>query len=464
MLHNISRRYFFFGTVLAGAVPASGFGTVASLKRLGFKSPNEKLNIAAIGAGGKGSSDINACAATENIVAMADPDEKRAERTFAKYPQVPKYKDFRQMFDKEEKNIDAVIVATPDHNHAIVTMRALRAGKHVYCAKPMTHTIYEARTVVAAAREAKAATQMSVQSCASDAALSTAEILSCGAIGPVHEVHVWTDHPIYPAAGTRPTDAPAVPYGLDWELWIGTAPYRPYHPAYHPWIWRSWWDFGSGTVGDMACHAMHVFYRALDLTTPTRVCASRTTMHGGYFVMHPDGKETLPPRIQTPETESYSCMISWEFPARGSHPPLVMYWYDGGLRPHRPIELDSAIRLPNSGLLFVGEKGKLMADYSGGRNRLLPEARFRDFQPPPKTLARSIGHYKEWVAACKGGKPANCNFEFGGRMTEIAQLGTIAARAARLLEWDPERMLIVNDPEANSWVNPPYRAGWSLTS
>ncbi|MFN0106742.1 MAG: Gfo/Idh/MocA family protein, partial [Bryobacteraceae bacterium] len=350
----------------------------------------------------------------------------------------------------------------PDHNHAIVTMRALRARKHVYCAKPLTHTIFEARQIAAAAREAKVATQMSVQSCANEDALSTAEILVSGAIGPVKEVHVWTDHPIYPAGQVRPLDAPAVPYNLDWDLWIGPAPYRAYHPAYHPWIWRCWWDFGSGTVGDMACHAMHVFYNALQLGAPSRVYASRTTMRGGYFKMYPDGKETLPPKIDTPETESYSSLISWEFPSRGNQPPLAMHWYDGGMRPHRPIELDPKIPMPSAGLLFIGEKGKMLTGYSGGKVRLLPEKKFRDFQAPPKTLPRSIGHYKEFVEACKGGKPANCNFEYGSRMTEVAQLGALAARAARVLEWDSRAMAITNDTEANGWVNPQYRKGWTL--
>lgn len=451
-----TRRVIAAGGIAALIVPRHVLGGP------GYQAPSDTLRIAGVGVGGMGRRYIQGCS-TERIVALCDVDHNFAAPVFRKYPDARVYRDFRQMFDKEDKNIDAVIVATPDHNHAIITMRALRLRKHVYCAKPMTHTIYEVRHVMAAAREAKVATQMSVQSCASDAALSTAEVLSSGVIGPVREVHVWTDHPIYPAAGVRPPDTPPVPEGLDWDLWIGTAPYRPYHPVYHPWIWRSWWDFGSGTVGDMACHAMHVFYEALQLTTPSRVCACRTTMHGGYFQMHPDGSETLPPRIQTPETESYSCTISWEFPPRGNHPPLNMYWYDGGMRPHRPTELDSRVPMPTSGLLFVGEKGKLMSDYSGGKNRLLPEAKFRDFQPPPKTLVRSIGHYKEWVQACKGGKPANCNFDFGGRMTEIAQLGTIAARAARLLEWDAERMTITNDSEASSWVNRQYRNGWSLT-
>jgi predicted dehydrogenase len=427
----------------------------------GYQAPSDTLRIAGVGVGGMGRRYLQGCA-SERIEVLCDVDHSFAAPVFRKYPGARVYSDFRQMFDKEEKNIDAVIVATPDHNHAIITNRALRMRKHVYCAKPLTHTIFEVRRIAAQAREARVATQMSVQSCASDEALNTSEILLSGAIGPVREVHVWTDHPLYPAGLKRPTATPAVPHALDWDLWIGAAPFRPYNPAYHPWIWRSWWDFGSGTVGDMACHAMHVFYKALQLTAPSRVYASRTTMRGGSLKMHPDGTEELPFVINTPETESYSSVISWEFPARQHQPTLLMHWYDGGIRPHRPLELDSRTPMPTSGLLFVGEKGKLMTGYSGGKARLLPEAKFRDFQPPPKTLTRSIGHYKEWVQACKGAKPANCNFDFGSRMTEIAQLGTIAARAAKLLEWDSERMAITNDAEANSWINPPYRAGWSL--
>lgn len=228
---------------------------------------------------------------------------------------------------------------------------------------------------------------MSVQSCASDAALSTAEVLLSGAIGPVREVHVWTPHPIYPAAQIRPVDAPSVPYGLDWELWIGPAKFRPYNPAYHPWIWRSWWDFGSGTVGDMCCHALHVFYKALELGSPVAVQASRSTMFGGYFHMGADGKETLPPKIETPETESYSNVITWDFPERGKHPALQMIWYDGGIKPHRPMELAPGTPMPSEGLLFIGENGKLLSGYYGGNNRLLPEKRFRDFRIPEKTLA-----------------------------------------------------------------------------
>ena len=426
-----------------------------------YQAPSDTLRIAGVGVGGMGRRYIQGCAG-ERMVALCDVDYSFAAPVFGKYPEARVYRDFREMFDKEEKNIDAVIVATPDHSHAMITMRALHARKHVYCAKPLTHNLFEAHQVAAAAREAKVATQMSVQSCASDDALSTAELLLAGVIGPVHEVHVWCDHPLYAAGLTRPTDTPPAPHNLDWDLWIGSAPYRPYHPAYHPWIWRSWWDFGSGTVGDMVCHAMHVFFDALQMGPPERVYASRTTMHGGYFKMHADGKEDLPPLIETPETESYSSIVSWEFPSRPSQPPLTMHWYDGGMRPHRPRELDSKTAMPREGLLFIGEKGKMLTGYYGGKVRLLPEKSFRDFQPPPKTLARTIGHYKEWIEACKEGKPANCNFEFASRMTEVAQLGTLAARAGRLLEWDHDRMVISNDAEANRWVNPPYRKGWSL--
>ena len=448
-------RRAILGSVAAMIVPRHVLGGQ------GHQAPSDTLRIAGVGVGGMGRRYLQGCA-SERIVALCDVDQSFAAPVFRKYAGARVYSDFRKMFDQESKNIDAVIVATPDHNHAVVTMRALREGKHVYCAKPLTHTIHESRMVTGMAREAKVATQMSVQSCASEKACATAEVLMAGVIGPVREVHVWTDHPLYPAGLQRPADTPAEPYGLDWDLWIGPAPYRPYHPAYHPWIWRSWWDFGSGTVGDMACHALHVFFNALKLGAPSRVYASRTTMRGGYFKMHADGKEDLPPLIDTPETESYSSMISWEFPARQGLPALALHWYDGGLRPHRPLEMDSLMPMPASGLLFVGDKGKMLSEYSGGQIRLLPAERFRDFQPPPKTLARSAGHYKEWVDACKDGKPANCNFEFAGKMNEVAQLGTLAARAARMLEWDAANMTISNDREANSWVNPPYRKRWTL--
>jgi len=428
----------------------------------GFQAPSDTLRIAGAGIGGMGRRYLEGCA-TERIEVLCDVDHTFAAPVFRKYASARRYRDFREMFDKEEKNIDAVIVGTPDHTHALIVSRALRARKHVYCAKPLTHSVMEARRVAAAARQAGVATQMSVQSCASPEARSTAEILMSGVIGPVREVHVWTDHPIYPAAQLRPKDTPPAPDGLSWDLWIGPAPYRPYSPQYHPWIWRCWWDFGSGTVADMLCHSMHVFYDALALGRPSMIDACRTTMHGGFLVMHPDGKETLPPRITTPETESYSSVVTWEFPERGAHPPLRMHWYDGGMRPHRPVELARDAKMPTSGILFIGDKGKLMSGYSGGKNRLLPERRFRDFRPPEPVLSRSTGHYQEWVAACKGGKAAHCPFDFGASMTEIALLGTLGARFARLLEYDPTAPRITNDPEAHALLDPPYRSGWTAS-
>ncbi len=427
----------------------------------GYQAPSDTLRIAGVGVGGMGRRYVAGCA-TERIEVLCDVDHDFAAPVFRKYEGARIYRDYRRMFDKEAKNIDAVIIGTPDHSHAPVTMRALRLGKHVYCAKPLTHTVAEARAVGATAKNAKVATQMSVQSCRSEEACSTTEILLSGMLGPIREVHVWTNHPIYPAAQVRPADTPAVPHGLDWDLWLGPAPYRPYHPAYHPWIWRSWWDFGSGTIGDMLNHAMHIFFEPLQLNAPVMVHASRSTMHGGYFVMHPDGKETLPPRIKTPETESYSSMITWDYPSRGDLPPMRLHWYDGGMRPPRPIELDHRKPMPIAGILFVGDKGKLMSSYSGGRNLLLPEDKFAGFAAP-RTLPRVKDHYREWVAACKNGSQSSCHFGFGSQMTEIALLGALAVRTEKLLLWDREAMKVTNETEVNALLDPPYRQGWTLS-
>ncbi len=426
----------------------------------GYQAPSDTLNIAGVGVAGMGRRYLKNCE-TENIVALCDVDHGFAAKVFKRYPKAKVYTDFRELLDKE-KSIDAVVVATPDHNHAMIQMAALRLRKHIYSAKPLTHNLHELRTVANAARDAKVATQMSVQSCASDEAQSTAEILMAGVIGPVSEVHIWCDHPLYPAGQKRPQATPSVPAGMDWDRWIGPAPYRSFHPLYHPWLWRSWWDFGTGTIGDMTCHGLHVFYEALELGAPASVHGSRTKMHGGLFQMAADGRETLPPLIETPECESYSTMVTWDFPARGKHPPVRVHWYDGGLRPHRPLELDPRTPLPATALLFVGANGKLLSDYSGGKNQLLPEKAFRDFVPPPKTLPRSSGHYREWIQAAKGGTPANCNFELGSQLTEVALLGTLAARTARYLEWDSRNLKVTNDPVANELVNPPYRNGWVL--
>jgi len=436
------------------AVPARVLGGA------GRKAPSDTLRIAAVGVGGMGRRYIQGCA-SERIVALCDVDHDLAAKVFRKYPQAAAFRDWRRMMDRE-KEFDAVIVATPDHHHAAVTLAALNLGKAVYCAKPLTHTLHELRLVREAARKAGAATQTSVQSASGDPACTTAEYLMSGVLGDITEVHVWCDHPLYPAGQVRPSQTPQTPASMDWDLWLGPAPYRPYSRAYHPWIWRSWWDFGTGTVGDMLSHALHVFYRPLRLGSPMAVHGYRSKMHGGLFEMDGQGNETLPPIIQTPESESHACALAFDFPARAEMPPLRMHWYDGGLRPFRPAELPREMPLPPAGVLYCGEKAKLITAYSGGRNLLLPERKFKGFAAPAKTLERTAGHYEEWVRAARGQGKTNCDFEFGAQLAEVALLGTLAARSARYLEWDSARGVVVNDLEANSWVNPPRRKGWEL--
>jgi predicted dehydrogenase len=426
----------------------------------GQPAPSDTLRIAAVGIGGMGQHYLAGCKA-ERIVALCDLDHNLAAKVFDTYPKAARYHDFRKMLDKEADNFDALIIGTPDHTHAVILMAALQLGKHVYCAKPVTHTIGEARRVRQAVLKAKnLVTLTSVQSAASEGACRTTELLRAGAIGPVRELHIWCDHPVYPCAVARPAEAQTPPPGMDWDLWIGPAPYRPYHSAYHPWKWRPWWDFGGGTVGDMGCHTFHVYFNELQLRAPVAVY--------GYGSTRREGFSTL---IETPECQSQANNVTWEFPARGGLPPLQLHWYDGGMRPHRPVELDHGLGMPASGLLFVGEKGKLMAGYSGGSflsrrgfsgGLLLPEATFRDFQEPPKTLRRVANHYGEWTQACKTGARTACPLEFGCELTELALLGALALRTGRLLEWDAQAARVTNAPEANDLIAPPYRAGWWL--
>ena len=418
----------------------------------GYKAPSDKLNIAGVGVGGMGANYVRSCE-SENIVAFADVDHDFAAKTFARYPKAKTYRDFRIMLEKE-KGIDAVIIGTPDHSHAMVAMTAIELGKAVYCAKPMTRTIHEAREVTRKAREKQVATQMSVQSCASEAACSTAEWVQAGAVGTVREVHVWTNRPIWPQGLARPKETLAVPSTLDWDLWLGPAPARPYHPFYHPFRWRGWCDFGTGALGDMACHTFHVIFRALNLKYPTAVQASST------FVVEPiienkDGRVSAKHRqVKFPETFPNSSIITWDFPA------VRMHWYEGGLKPPAPADW-GARPLPEAGILFVGDNGVLFSGFSGGP-RLLPESKNKAYTPPAKTIPRSIGHYEEWIQAAKGGKPANCNFDFASLLAETALLGVVATRTGKYLAWDAESARFTNDADANQYVNPPYRTGWSL--
>lgn len=461
---RLSRRRFMARGMTA--LSASGLAPLMVPRHVlggeGFQAPSDTLTIAAVGIGGMGKHYLAGCQG-ERIVALCDVDHKLAGRVFARYPQASRHYDFRNMFDKDAKNFDALIIGTPDHTHTVILMAAIGLGKHIYCAKPITHSIGEARKVRKALREAPAlVTKSSVQSSGTEGARSTTELLNAGAIGPVRELHIWCDHPVYPCSLLRPKEAEIPPDGMNWDLWIGPAPLRPYHSAYHPWRWRPWWDFGTGTVGDMCCHTFHVYFRELRLGVPRAVY--------GYGSVRREGYSTA---VLTPECQSHANMVTWEYPARDGLPPLELHWYDGGLRPHRPMEFDHAIPMPRNGLLFVGEKGKLLAGYSGGnpfRGRglrgglLLPEEEFRDFREPPQTLRRVPDHYGEWTQACKTGVRTVCPIEFGCEMTEVGLLGALALRrgGGQLLEWDSKAMRVTNDEEANRYIDPPYRAGWSL--
>jgi predicted dehydrogenase len=444
---KISRRDFIGAAATAAAftiVPRHVLGGPRNIP------PSEKLNIAGIGVGGQGAGDIGNVS-SENIVALCDVDWRHAGGTFNRYPDARKYRDFRKMLDKEDKNIDAVVVATPDHIHAPASMAAMKRGKHVYCEKPLTHSVYEARKLAEAAREYKVATQMGNQGQAQVQPRLLCEYIWDGAIGPVREVHVWTDRPLnglnsvyWPQGVERPKETPPVPDTLDWDLWLGPAPERPYHPAYVPFKWRGWWDFGTGALGDIGCHALSPVFKALKLGHPTSVEAVSTLVNN--------------------ETYPVASAVHYQFPARGDMPPVKLTWYDGGMRPPRPDELENDRRMGTNGALFIGDKGKML----GGR--LIPEARMQEYKKPPEVLPRSPGHHKEWIEACKGGEPAGSNFpDHAGPLAEAVLLGNVALRPemkekmnrTKLL-WDGPNLKITNVPEANKFLHREYRQGWSL--
>ncbi len=439
---RISRRSF-----VAGAASAiAGFTIVPRyvLGGAGFKSPSEKLNIAAVGIGGQGKENVKACEG-ENIVALCDVDWNFAGRVFSNYPNAAKYKDFHRMLEKQ-KDIDAVIVATPDHTHATIAMMAVRMGKHVYVQKPLTWSIDEARKLTEAAREHKVATQMGNQGHSSEEIRVLCEMIWAGAIGDIREVHAWTDRPQWLQGIARPTDTPPVPEGLDWNLWLGPAPTRPYHPYYHPFAWRGWMDFGTGALGDMGCHIIDHAFWALKLGHPTSVeaCASQRVVKDWQIL---ENKDTYPD----------ASIVRYEFPARGTMPPVKLTWYDGGLKPPRPAELEKERNLPANGVIFIGDKGVIMD------GRLIPDSKMTDLPRPPKTIPRITGtHEQNWIDACKGGPPACSNFDYAGPLTEVVLLGNIAVRTEGQLEWDGANMKITNNPQANELLRRNYRDGWTL--
>ncbi|HWR50423.1 MAG TPA: Gfo/Idh/MocA family oxidoreductase [Bryobacteraceae bacterium] len=445
---NISRRHFFFGSLLAGAVPAAGFGSVASLKRLGYKSLNDKLNVAAIGAGGKGYSDLKAVAETENLIALVDPDEKRAARAFGEFPKLPKYKDYRQMFDKELNNIDAVTVSTPDHMHGSIAMWAMARGKHVYCQKPLTRTVWEASELTRGAAKYGVATQMGNQGYSNEGARQCCEMIWNGDIGNVTEVHAWTNRPLkyWPQGPDVVPKEEPVPPTLDWEAWLGGSPYRPFSPAYAPHNWRGFPDFGCGAIGDMACHILGTPNMAMRLTAPVSVECVKQEGKGQY---------TFPK----------SALIRFDFPARGSMPPVTIFWHDG-LEVQPEIKGVPAGELIGdsdvNGSIFIGDKGMITTGCYGERTRLVPATKMQDYTMPPPVLTRSPGHYRDWIRACKGGDQSCSNFGVAGPFVQWMLLGVIAMKFEGKLEWDAAKMRFTNNNAANEFLKPKFRKGWKF--
>lgn len=417
---------------------------------LGHKAPSDKLNVAGVGIGGRGRGVIEVVAKTENIVSLCDVDwSNNVNKVFQLYPSARKHKDFRLMLDTD-KDIDAVIIATPDHTHAVISLEAMRRGKHVYTEKPLTHTVREARVLTEAAKQYKVATQMGNGGQAADGPRRLREMIWDGAIGPVREVHVWTDRPnrglsdtYWPQGVKRPSDTPPVPESLEWDLFIGPAPMRPYHPSYHPFNWRGWWDFGTGALGDIGCHSLDPVFRALKLKYPVSFQGVSTLVN----------EETYP----------LGSMVRYEFAARENMPALTLTWYDGGLRPPLIAELEADMKMGPGGTMFVGDKGKVLDD------KIVPKALRESYKRPDPYIPSSPGHEMEWILACKGGAPAGSNFEWAGPLTETVLLGNIPLRkelreklSGQVLTFDPEKLTIPNLPEANKFLHKEYRKGWSL--
>ena len=438
--HTLSRRRF-----LAAGAAATTAGLESLAHAYPIRSANEKLNIAMVGVGKGGVGGVLNLPrmARENIVAMCDIDEQYAGPNFEKYPKAKRWTDFRRMLDRQ-KDIDAVVVSTPDHSHAVIAITAMRHGKHVYCEKPLARCIGEVRQMREVARETKVATQMGNHGTYEPSFRRAVEIIQSGAIGQVTQVHTWSDRPLsfWKQSVARPNDTPRVPAHLDWDLFLGPAPVRPYHPIYHPFTWRGWWDFGTGVLGDIICHTVNMAYLALDLQYPTRI----STRSEGLMA------ETAP---------KWAEMV-FEFPARGKQPPVTVTWYEAGRKP--PLSLALGEPLPGNGALLIGDKGRLLqTDMYGAYHKLLPANRYVDYTPPAQTLPRArIGHQQEWIDSAKTGSSTMANFEYAGRLTEAFLVGNVALRTGQTLQWDGEAMQATNCPEAQQFVHPEYRKGWSL--
>ena len=424
MKSHLNRRQFIKRSAAIGA----GAYFAGPYLSFGKISPNEKLNLGVVGTHNRAKDDIDGVQG-ENIVAICDVDQNYLDAAQKRFPGAKQYKDFRKML--EQKDIDAVVIGTPDHTHAVATVAALQSGRHVYCEKPLTHTISEARIVAATTRKTGLVTQMGNQIHASNNYRRVVELVRSGAIGPVHEVHCWVDS----RWDTLPVPAgEPVPASLDYDQWLGPVAFRPYSHEYLPFNWRRWWDFGGGCLSDFCCHMTDLAFWSLDIKSPTTVEAEGPT---------PDA----------------SCAPLWlivryEYPARGSQPPVKLVWYSGDRRPE--------YQLPKwgNGVLFVGSKGMLLTDYE--HHVLLPEKDFAGFVPPEPTIPNSIGHHAEWIHAIKHQGKTTCHFEYGAMMTEAGLLGNVAFRTGKKIEWDAANMRAKNCPEADEYIQHHYRQGWAI--
>ncbi len=433
MKNNTNRREFIKRTSLT----ASGLFFAGRIA-MGKDSPNEKINVGFVGVANRAGADLSEVAKLKesvNVAALCDVDEVYLAKVSQEHPSAVTYNDYRKMM--EQKDLDAIVVATPDHTHAVITMAALKSGRHVYCEKPLTHTISEARIITETARKLNRVTQLGTQIHAGSNYRRVVELIQSNAIGPVKEVHVWVAATY--GGMDKPTDIPPVPSTLHYDEWLGPVEYRPYSPEYIPFKWRNWWAFGGGALADFGCHYMDLPHWALDLKYPQIVAP----VDGP--VLHP---ESTPPWL----------IVRYEYPARDAKPPVKLTWYHGGKFP----ALLSAEQHEQwkSGVLFIGEKGQLLADYT--RHVLLPEKNFADFKAPAPTIPDSIGHHKEWVEACKTGAQTTCGFDYGGPLTEAALLGNVAYRVGKRLQWDSWRLRATNAKEADYYIQHHYRTGWSL--
>lgn len=463
---SVTRRKF-MGTAAAAAgmtiVPRHVLGGT------GFQAPSDTVNVAIVGyIHGHGTRNLDAIANSDNIVALVDCDESDAAKTavarsgvWERHPKAAKYVDFRVMLEKQ-KDVDAVVVATPDHNHAVVAMAAMQLGKHVYVQKPLTRTISETRALVEAARKYKVVTQMGNQGHSEEGLRLMEEWFNAGALGAVRDVHCWTNRPIWPQGAPMPPNAPT-PAGLNWDLWLGPQTDRPFNPTLHPFGWRAWSDFGAGAMGDMGCHVLDAAFQVLKLGAPTSVVSSLSY----NFVPPAPGETGYGKRILYNGNYPPASIIHLAFPARGNMPPVTLHWYDGGLLPERPEDLEPERQMPVSGTIFVGEKGKMWCETYSESPRLIPESFMMSFKRPPKTLPRvpggRSGHEKNWLDAIRNHGQAVSHFDYAGPFTEAALIGNISLRyAGKRLYWDAANMTFTNMPEADEFVRHSYRAGWSL--